>query len=345
MYAALRALLFQLDPERAHSLTLEAVAFAGKVPPARAALRALWVQEDPRLAVEAFGVTFPNPVGLAAGYDKNGVAVAGLSALGFGHLEIGTITPVAQPGNPRPRLHRLPEAGAIINSMGFPNDGAAAIDGRAWRREARGARIGVNLGKGKDTPLERAADDYVSLLKRYAPSADYVTINISSPNTPALRELQTRAFITDLLRTIAAERDRLTPRVPILVKIAPDLCEHEIDDVVDAIFAAGFDGIVATNTTLSREGLPESTRSLPGGLSGQPLKARATAAIRHIAKHTGGKLPIVGVGGIASAVDAMEKLDAGACLIQIYTGLVYAGPGLVRTINRVLLEAKTPGPG
>ncbi|MBL8058491.1 MAG: dihydroorotate dehydrogenase (quinone), partial [Anaerolineales bacterium] len=206
--------------------------------------------------------------------------------------------------------------------------------------QASGARLGVNLGKGKDTPLERAAEDYTALVRRYAARADYLAVNISSPNTPALRQLQTRTFITGLLRAVTAERDRQPVRVPVLVKIAPDLSEPEIDDVLDAVSAANVDGLIATNTTLSREGLPDFARRLAGGLSGAPLRDRATAVIAYLARRTHGRLPIVGVGGIMTPDDALAKLDAGAVLIQLYTGLVYAGPGLARAINRRLLARR-----
>ncbi len=340
MYSALRALLFRLDPETAHRWTLGAAGLAGGLPPARLALRTRYAVEDPRLAVEAFGLKFKNPVGLAAGYDKNGQAVRGLSALGFGHVEVGTITPRPQAGNPRPRVYRLPTQQAVINRLGFPNLGADALDGARWRAQAQasGARVGVNLGKGKDTPLERAAEDYTRLVRRYAPHADYLVVNISSPNTPALRQLQTRALITDLLRAVTAERAALPARVPVLVKIAPDLTDTEIDDVLDAVAAAGVDGLIATNTTLGRAGLPPAAQSLAGGLSGAPLRARATEVIRAVARRTSGRLPIIGVGGIMTPDDAVEKLAAGATLIQVYTGLIYAGPGLVRAINQRLLE-------
>lgn len=307
-----------------------------RLPFADVLLRALFDVNDPRLAVKVFGLSFKNRVGLAAGYDKNGVAVRGLSALGFGHIEVGTITLHAQAGNPKPRVFRVPEAKGLINSLGFPNAGAAAIDGADWRRQAHGARVGVNLGKGKDTPLERAADDYCALLEHGHGSADYVVVNISSPNTPGLRQLQTRSFIESLLQTVARARNALAPRVPLLVKIAPDLTESELEDVLAAATNAGLDGLIATNTTLSRDGLPAFAQSLKGGLSGEPLRARATAVIRYLARQTA--LPLIGVGGILSADDALEKLDAGAALVQVYTGLVYAGPGLAAQINRRLLN-------
>lgn len=340
MYDRLRPLLFRLDPEEAHRLTLAALGLSGGLLPARVSLRALFESDDPRLAVEAFGLRFKNPVGLAAGYDKNGVAVRGLCALGFGHVEVGTLTPKPQAGNPRPRVHRVPEVQGLINSLGFPNLGADEIDGRGWRAQARAtrARVGVNIGKGKDTPLERAAEDYVYLLSRYHACADYLAVNVSSPNTLGLRQLQSREYLNGLLGEIARARDALTPRVPVLVKIAPDLTESEIDDALDAIMGAGLDGVIATNTTVSRDGLPERERTLKGGLSGRPLRDRATAVIRYVAQRTAGRLPVVGVGGVMNPDDAVEKLDAGAALVQVYTGLVYAGPALVQQINRRLLR-------
>lgn len=333
VYPLVRTLLFRLDAETAHDLVLKLVRWAGLFPPTYALLRALYTLEDARLEVEAFGVRFRNPVGLAAGYDKNGMAVRGLSALGFGHIEVGTLTLRAQAGNPRPRIHRIPQAQALINRMGFPNAGVDAV-----RIHGDGAtRIGINIGKSKDTPLSEAAEDYCALLRRVYHQADYVALNVSSPNTPELRRLQTRDAIESLLKAVAAVRDSLQPRVPLLVKIAPDLTWAEVDDILTAVAAAGIDGVIATNTTLERGGVPEPYRHLEGGLSGAPLRARATDLVRYIARRTEGRLPIIGVGGIASAADALEKLDAGACLVQVYTGLVYAGPGLVRAINQALL--------
>jgi dihydroorotate dehydrogenase len=258
--------------------------------------------------------------------------------LGFGHVEVGTITPRPQAGNPRPRVHRLPQVQGIINSMGFPNAGAEAIRADRWQAVRPNVRVGLNLGKGKDTPLERAAEDYIALLQRFHRQVDYFTINVSSPNTLGLRQLQTRTFIEDLLSSIAQARDALVPRVPLLVKIAPDLTESEIDAVLDASLAAGIDGLIATNTTVGRAGLPPDAAELKGGLSGQPLKARATAVIRYIAQCTAGRLPVIGVGGIASAADAIDKLQAGAWLVQVYTGLIYAGPSLAREINLGMLK-------
>lgn len=345
MYQSIRPLLFKIDPERIHGITLRLIQLAGQLPPTYALLKRLFEADDPRLEVDAFGVKFRNPIGLAAGYDKNGVAVKGLSALGFGHVEVGTVTRHKQVGNPRPRVHRVIEAQAVINSMGFPNEGVEAL------RLTRGAaKVGINIGKSKDTPVELAADDYCALFKRVYLDADYVAINISSPNTLNLRQLQARELIEDLLKQVAAAREAVVQpewraaqskaarRVPLLVKIAPDLTEGEIDDVLAAISLAGIDGIIATNTTIGRSGIPARYHHLKGGLSGAPLRDRSTAIIHYIAQRTAGQLPIVGVGGIASARDALEKLEAGATLLQVYTGLIYAGPNLVRQINRALLN-------
>ena len=234
MYPVFRSWLFRLDPEQVHDLTLYLVQLAGRIPPARFWLRAMFEVSDPRLEVAAFGMRFKNPVGLAAGYDKNGVAVQGLSCLGFGHIEVGTVTRSPQAGNRKPRIHRLPQAGAIINSMGFPNAGVDAL------KVSRGTtRVGINIGKSKETPLEQAAQDYVELLKRVHGQADYVALNVSSPNTPGLRALQSRAAIEDLLRAVVATRNNLTPHVPILVKIAPDLDNAQVDDILTAVAACG----------------------------------------------------------------------------------------------------------
>jgi dihydroorotate dehydrogenase len=333
MYSAIRPLLFKFDPEVIHKITLLAIKYAGLLPPTYALLRAIFEVNDPRLEVEAFGVKFRNPIGMAAGYDKDAEAVRGLSALGFGHIEVGTVTRHKQIGNPKPRVHRVIESQGVINSMGFPNSGVAALK---IRRGA--AKVGINIGKSKDTPLEQAAEDYVELFKRVYREADYVAINISSPNTLNLRQLQARNFIEGLLREVAVMRDSVTPRVPVLVKIAPDLTEPEVEDVLGAISLAGMDGIIATNTTIGREGIPAQYHDLKGGLSGLPLRDRSTALITAIQRKTNGALPIIGVGGVMNPLDALAKFEAGATLVQVYTGLVYAGPGLVKQINRALLR-------
>ncbi len=356
MYNIVRPLLFKLDAEVIHQITLNLIKWAGILPPTYTLLRAIFEVNDPRLEVEAFGVKFRNPIGLAAGYDKDGVAVRGLSSLGFGHVEVGTVTRHRQSGNPKPRVQRVIESQGVINSMGFPNSGVDALKIRRGK-----AKVGINIGKSKDTSLEQAVEDYVELFKQVHRDADYVAINISSPNTLNLRQLQTRKYLEGLLKEVTAVRDEVSHpaqrapasragrersaakskgarRVPVLVKIAPDLTEREVEDVLGAIELAGVDGIIATNTTIGREGIPAQYRELKGGLSGLPLRDRSTAMVSCIQRKTKGQLPIVGVGGIMNPLDALEKLEAGATLVQIYTGLVYAGPILVKQINRALLQ-------
>ena len=264
--------------------------------------------------------------------------------MGFGHIEVGTVTRHKQIGNPKPRVHRVSESQGVINSMGFPNGG---VDALKIRRGA--AKVGINIGKSKDTPIEQAAEDYVELFKQVYRDADYVAINISSPNTLNLRQLQAREYLEGLLKEVTLVRDEVshpsTPlrsaqdarRVPVLVKIAPDLTEREVEDVLGAIELAGVDGVIATNTTIGREGIPAQYRDLKGGLSGLPLRDRSTAMISCICRKTNGQLPIIGVGGVMNPLDALAKFEAGATLVQVYTGLVYAGPSLVKQINRALL--------
>ena len=335
-YETIRPLLFKLDPEGVHRLTLRILALAGALPPVRAWLRRMFSLERADLRVHAFGLDFPNPVGMAAGYDKDGRAIDGLACLGFGHLELGTVTPRPQVGNPPPRVFRLPEDRALINRMGFPNAGSEALLRKLRRGHPQGVVLGVNLGKGVDTPIEKAAEDYLSLLKTFYAVADFLTVNVSSPNTIGLRRLQAREYLDDLLATLSSARSELEVsvgrRTPILIKLAPDLNEAELEDAVGVVQGAGMDGIIATNTTIERSGLFSPQREEIGGLSGSPLRERATEVVHRIYQLTGGELPIVGVGGIFSPEDAREKLEAGATLIQVYTGLVYRGPGLIREI-------------
>jgi dihydroorotate dehydrogenase len=338
IYPLLRSLLFRLDPEQAHGLTLGLVRLAGALPPVRAVLRAVFTA--PELPVQAFGLTFANPIGLAAGYDKDGLGWRGLACLGFGHIEIGTVTPRPQPGNPRPRLFRLPEQRALINRMGFPGQGADFVAGRLRGSRPLGLVLGVNLGKNKDTPLESAYEDYLALMDVFAPLSDYLALNISSPNTVGLRRLQARQALESLLAPLASRRQELQARlerpVPLLVKLAPDLTEAELDDALEAIQSAGMDGVIATNTTTSRPGISSPLAAETGGLSGGPLGELSLGMIRRIHLLTGGKLPVIGVGGVMSAADARLRLEAGATLVQVYTGLVYAGPGLVRSVIKYL---------
>jgi dihydroorotate dehydrogenase len=352
MYPLFRSLLFRLDPETAHQLTLQAIRVAGLIPPSRWILTQLY--KTPARAVQAFGLTFKNPIGLAAGYDKDARAIRGLAALGFGHVEVGTVTPRPQPGNPRPRVFRLLEDEAVINRMGFPSLGSEYLQkqldpslrggllGRFLSRSRKktikkgDVILGINLGKNKDTPNEEAVLDYLELLQCFAPHADYLAINISSPNTVGLRQLQSRAALEGLLTQLHAQRqfeeNNLNRRLPLLVKLAPDLDEKALDEAVDAILAARMDGIIVTNTTLAREGLRSPHRGESGGLSGSPLRLRSEAVLRQVVKRVDGNIAVVSAGGIMNPDDAKRRLGLGATLIQIYTGLIYRGPGLVKRL-------------
>jgi dihydroorotate dehydrogenase len=314
-----------MEPEKAHALTLGLARLAGGLPPVRGLLRRWFAA--PGRPVQTFGLSFANPVGLAAGYDKDGLGWRGLACLGFGHIEIGTVTLRPQPGNPRPRLYRLPDEQALINRMGFPGRGAEFVRCRLEGPRPPGLVLGVNLGKNKDTPLEDASEDYLALLRIFAPLADYLAVNVSSPNTEGLRRLQARQALEDLLDALGAERRTLPPgpggrKVPILVKLSPDLTDAEIDDAVDAVERSGMDGIIAANTTIRRAGVRSPLAGEAGGLSGAPLRDCSTQVVARIAARTGGRLPVIGVGGVMSADDACQKLDAGASLVQVYTGLV-----------------------
>ncbi len=340
MYPFFRSLLFRLDPETAHHLTLQLIRL-GEMEPIHFILHAIFYA--PSKPVNAFGLTFRNPIGLAAGYDKDAVALKGLATLGFGHIEAGTVTPKPQAGNPRPRLFRLPEEEAVINRMGFPGKGAAFIAGNLKLLKLETFKrsnivIGINLGKNKDTPNEEAVLDYLELLQCFAPYAGYLAINISSPNTVGLRQLQGRAALEGLLTQLHAQRQfeekKLEKRLPLLVKLAPDLSESELNDAVDVILGTHMDGIIVTNTTLGRDGLAEGSkhRDETGGLSGSPLRLRSETVLCQVVKRVAGKIPIVSVGGIMNPEDAKRRLDLGATLIQLYTGLIYQGPGLVKKI-------------
>jgi dihydroorotate dehydrogenase len=336
LYPLSRALLFKLDPETAHGLSLRAISRVGAIPPVRAALASRFAVPDAE-PVEAFGLRFSNRVGLAAGYDKDGEGWRGLAALGFGHIEVGTVTPKPQPGNPKPRVFRLVDRRSVINRMGFPGRGAEYVADQLAKRRPPNLVLGVNIGKQKDTPLERAADDYEELMEVFASLADYLAVNISSPNTPGLRQLQDRDFLGALLGRLAAKQSELADtsgkRVPVLVKLAPDLDDGQVRTAVDVIVASGLDGIIATNTTISREPVAgHATADEDGGLSGAALTEMSTRIVAAIAEHLDGALPLIGVGGIMGPDDARAKLDAGATLVQLYTGLIYEGPGLVRRI-------------
>ncbi len=334
LWPALRWLLFRLDPERAHRLAHRVLR---RVTPRQARRRR--AVPSPALGVKVLGLEFDSPIGLAAGFDKGDVAVAGLFGLGFSHVEIGTITPRPQAGNDRPRLFRLPEHRALVNRMGFNNEGAEVCAARlaALPREARLGPVGVNVGKNKVTPNEEAVSDYLACIDRLHPYADYLVVNISSPNTPGLRQLQEAAALDRLLRACVGRLAERAPGKPLLVKLAPDLAPEALDEAVDVAIAAGVSGIVATNTTLSRagvEGHPLAREQ--GGLSGAPLEALATSVVRRCAARAAGRIPIVGAGGVMSAESAYAKIRAGASLVQVYTGLVYGGPAFVRQVNEGL---------
>ena len=316
-----RPFLHAFDAETAHGLTIRALSAL----PAGAAAVA-----DPRLAVDAFGLRFPNPLGLAAGFDKNAEVPDAMLALGFGFTEIGTVTPKPQAGNPRPRLFRLPEDGAVINRMGFNNEGHAAALGRLAARSARGGIVGVNIGANKDS-ADRIGD-YVLGIAAFAGLASYFTVNISSPNTPGLRGLQSRAELEQLLARLNDERAKHSRRPPMLLKIAPDLREDELEDIAAACSGGAVDGIIVSNTTLSRDGLRSATAKEQGGLSGLPLLALSTRQLARMFVLTGGKVPLVGVGGVHDGASALLKIRAGASLVQLYSALVYQGPGLVASI-------------
>lgn len=338
MYSLFRRFLFRLDPEQAHTLTLRLVRLVGALSPLSASLRMIF--NAPEHPVQAFGLRFRNPVGLAAGYDKDGLGWRGLACLGFGHIEVGTVTPRPQPGNPRPRLFRLREDLALINRLGFPGRGAEFVANRLKGKRPAGLVLGVNLGKNKDTPLEQAAEDYLQLLPRFAPLADYLAINISSPNTVGLRRLQARQALDELLKALRAARDQesrlLGRNVPLLIKLAPDLSHAELLDALQVILEHRMDGVIATNTTIERPPLYSKHARESGGLSGKPLQQRSIEVVKAIVQETGGRLPVIGVGGIMDCASAQAMLEAGAVLVQVYTGLIYTGPGLVRKICRGL---------
>lgn len=345
MYSLFRPFLFRLDPELSHALTLHALRITGNFPPSRKLLELIY--KTPEKPVTVFGLTFRNPIGLAAGYDKDGVAIRGLAALGFGHVEIGTVTPKPQPGNPRPRVFRLVEDEAVINRMGFPSRGGEFVEKQLSHKgtmsvigEKLSVIVGVNIGKNKETPNEEAEFDYLALLSRFAPYADYLTVNVSSPNTAGLRDLQERRALENLLLHLhqqrVVEQERLKKKIPILVKLSPDMTEAGLDDALDAILATQMDGVIVTNTTLGREGLRSSHQCESGGLSGKPLTVKSEAVLRQAIKKLDGKIPAVSAGGIMHPDDAKRRLEMGATLVQVYTGLVYRGPGLVKKIARLL---------
>src|SRR4051812_116287 len=338
-----RPVLFRQDAEHAHERAVTAMAALGAIAPLRAALERWTRLSGPSRPVDVFGLRFPNAVGLAAGFDKNARAWPAAAALGFGHVEIGTVTALAQPGNPQPRMFRYPAQEAVINRMGFNNEGSEHIAARLARQPRPGQRripLGVNLGKSKVTEIERAPEDYLASFQRLADFADYLVLNVSSPNTPNLRQLQDEARLRELLAAVTAANRAREPakrRVPLLLKIAPDLTWPQIDAVLGVIAEYALDGIIATNTTLARPGF-FATVNETGGLSGAPLRRRSTEIVGFIARATHGRLPIIAVGGIVDCASAAEKLDAGAKLVQVYTGMIYRGPFFAAELAQGLAE-------
>lgn len=347
MYQLIKPLLFQFDPEKVHYFVTRNLKRFNRFPGGAAISRMLWDLEDKRLEKEVFGLKFNNPVGLAAGFDKNAEMIFEMGNLGFGFVEVGTVTPLPQPGNLKPRMFRLPPDKALINRMGFNNQGVDVAAERiaAYRRDAKksqkGLIIGGNIGKNKVTPNEEAVNDYIKCFDRLFDVVDYFVVNVSSPNTPGLRALQEKEPLTHILNTLQQRNSKNGINRPILLKIAPDLTNEQLDDIVDIVKETKIAGIIATNTTIVREGLEsEKLSGETGGLSGKPLTTRSTEVIRYLSRKSNDAFPIIGVGGIHSPEDAMEKLKAGASLIQLYTGFIYEGPGLIKRINKKILSVK-----
>lgn len=339
MYKLLiRPILFCFDPEKVHYFTFSLIRIVSKIPGFTAIFRSLYVVNDKRLETEVFGLTFKNPVGLAAGFDKDATLYKELSNFGFGFIEIGTLTPKGQEGNPKKRLFRLKADQAIINRMGFNNGGVLEAVERL--KSNTNVLIGGNIGKNKLTPNEEATSDYEICFDALYDYVDYFVVNVSSPNTPNLRALQDKEPLTQLLQTLQNKNITKVSPKPILLKIAPDLTDEQLLDIIDIMAETKIAGLIATNTTLSREGLLSETKGEAGGLSGKPLKNRSTEVIRFLAEKSNRAFPIIGVGGIHSAEDAIEKLEAGASLIQLYTGFIYEGPALVKAINKAILKQK-----
>ena len=340
MYKIIKPLLFQYDPENIHHFVTGGLRRANRIWGAKSLMRNVFQIADQRLEKEVMGLKFKNPVGLAAGFDKNADLVEELAEFGFGFIEVGTVTPLPQPGNDKPRMFRLPADEALINRMGFNNQGVDVVAERLRRVKRNGLIIGGNIGKNKITPNEEAVSDYIKCFDRLFDVVDYFVVNVSSPNTPGLRELQEKEPLMHILNTLQQRNRKNNISRPILLKIAPDLTNAQLDDIVEIVQTTGIAGVIATNTTISRENLvsAEALKTEAGGLSGKPVKVRSTEVIRYLAARSNRSFVIIGVGGIHSAEDALEKLDAGATLVQIYTGFIYEGPGLVKQINKSVLS-------
>ena len=342
MYKLLiRPLLFLFDPEAIHHFTFNFLKLVCQLPGIKLLLKRFYVVQEKSLQRTLFGITFSNPVGLAAGFDKDAKLIDELACFGFGFIEIGTLTPIAQPGNEKPRLFRLPADGGLVNRMGFNNGGVSAAVGRLKKRKSR-VIVGGNIGKNKITPNESAFDDYAKCFEALYPYVDYFVVNVSSPNTPGLRELQEKEPLKKLLAGVKALSEAKEKPKPVLLKIAPDLTETQLQDIVEILLDTKTDGVIATNTTISREGLQTGAEQLDrignGGLSGKPLLKRSNEVISFLRSKLGKNYPIIGVGGVMSVDDAVDKINAGADLIQLYTGFVYEGPSIVKRINEALVQ-------
>lgn len=340
MYQLIKPILFLFSPEKAHKITTSLLNIVLHLPLGKAIIRGMYCIEDEKLEKEVFGIKFKNPIGLAAGFDKNAELIDNFTHLGFGFIEIGTLTPKGQPGNPTPRLFRLPKDQALINRMGFNNDGVDDAVARLKKRKSN-IIVGGNIGKNKVTPNEEALSDYLICFDKLYDHVDYFVVNVSSPNTPGLRELQEKEPLMNLLKSLQEKNESKPTQKPILLKIAPDLTEEQLDDIIDITKQLALDGLIVSNTTIDRGGLntPENTVSNigSGGLSGKPVFSKSNEVLRYIrGKHS--TVPIIAVGGIMTPSDAIEKLNAGADLIQVYTGLVYGGPGLIKATNKAILK-------
>lgn len=344
MYQLIKPILFWFDPEKVHYFVTRNLKRFNRFPGGAKLSRLIWNVQDERLEKEVFGLKFKNPVGLAAGFDKNAELISEMADMGFGFVEVGTVTPLPQSGNDKPRMFRLPADAALINRMGFNNLGVDVVAERiaAYRRSPKalkqGVIIGGNIGKNKITPNEDAVSDYIKCFDRLFDVVDYFVVNVSSPNTPGLRALQEKEPLMNILNTLQQRNSKNGISRPILLKIAPDLSNEQLDDIVDIVKETKITGLIATNTTIAREGLasPKFTTET-GGLSGKPLTQRSTEVISYLAKKSGGAFPIIGVGGIHSPQDAVDKLNAGASLVQLYTGFIYEGPGLIGRINKKIM--------
>lgn len=339
MYQLIKPVLFRFAPEDIHHFVTGILKAVNRIPGVASIQKKVFHVNDPRLEREVFGLKFKNPVGLGAGFDKNAAYVKELSNFGFGFIEIGTVTPLPQPGNDMPRMFRLPKDAGLINRMGFNNQGAEVAAGHLKHLKRDGVIIGGNIGKNKITSNEEAVNDYIKCFDALFDMVDYFVVNVSSPNTPGLRELQEKEPLKNILNALQQRNSKNGVSRPVLLKIAPDLTNDQLDDIIEIVNETGIAGIIATNTTIGREGLVSNREltSEPGGLSGRPLTKRSTEVIRYLAEKSGRAFPIIGVGGIHSAADAIEKLDAGASLIQVYTGFIYEGPAIVKKINKGIL--------